>query len=71
MQPPTPDQIRAHIRRLRKVRNLPCDCKGEHLLGCFVGGRMMDASIEVLLWVLGEGDYHEMVDRIAKDPRSR
>jgi len=56
-------EIRAHIANLLKCRNRPCDCGAEgHAVECFAGGRMMDATIDALRWVLGEGDYQRIVD---------
>lgn len=53
--------VREYLAALRKARNSPCDCSGAHRIGCMIGGRMMDASLETLLVVLGESPDGERV----------
>lgn len=61
----TEAEIREFIAALKKARNSPCDCRGEpHETKCYMGGRMMDASIDTLLWVLGESESAERVARV-------
>lgn len=53
----TKEEIVELVRALKYYRSEPCDCltRGSaHLFQCIGGGRMMDAQIEGLLWVLGE-----------------
>lgn len=55
-------EIRRYVRALRVVRNAKCDCAmrgGRHALKCEMGGRMTDAAIEVLLWVLNQSPGHD------------
>lgn len=53
----TEQQIREMIEVTREMRNAPCDCERSgnfhNHLACIAGGRMMDSTIEALLWVLG------------------
>lgn len=56
----TEAEIRAHVEALKAARSSPCDCGGSrHAIECAIGGRMLDAEIEGLLWALGESPRHE------------
>lgn len=64
----TETEVRELLAVLRRARNSPCDCmeRGDyHEMRCVQGGRMMDAAIDGLLWVLGEGGevHDKMLER--------
>jgi hypothetical protein len=62
----TEAEIRAYRDALRVANGFPCDCAGgEHEEKCVTGGRMMDATIAELSWVLGEAEWHQpFVNRV-------
>jgi hypothetical protein len=72
----TEAEIRQHFADLQVLRRGECSCGGtEHEIGCYVGGRMMEAAAGALAWVLGENPHYEgiveryrMVARDALDP---
>jgi hypothetical protein len=64
----TEKEIRALRDALEKLRKKPCDCTSEHVFGCIVGGRMMQAAATNLTWALGESDeMNAMVEQLLKD----
>ncbi len=58
--------VREHRDALKVIRNLPCNCTAAgHSAKCEEGGRMMDASIGVLSWALGENEGSQrLIDHI-------
>ena len=60
-------EIRAHREALVACRAMPCDCEGtRHELKCFIGGRMMEATIRTLGWILDENpEMDELVNHMA------
>lgn len=66
----TVSEIEELIRALKYYRNKPCECSKIgpiHSFQCVAGGRMMDAQIDGLLWVLGKAP---LMDRLLEDFRS-
>jgi hypothetical protein len=69
----TADEIRKHRDALKFLCGVPCGCDGTlHALECFIGGKMMQASVEELSWVLGEnGDMDRRVEEVAASAARR
>lgn len=65
----TEKEIRSHLSDLIAARKCPCDCAGtRHEYQCVVGGKMMQAVIETLQWILGENEeQQQMVDEMHRE----
>jgi hypothetical protein len=63
----TEKEIRAHRDDLLASLKRPCGCLNTgHALECLMGGQMVQASANVLSWVLGgEPDYDRLVEEFA------
>jgi len=66
----TEQEIRRHREALRRAVGRPCSCRENgHSYECAMGGHMMQATIAVLSWVLGEAGekFDGFVDQLEKD----
>lgn len=63
-------KTRVEISRLRDAMIAAtwrkCDCSGtEHEIKCYIGGKMMQASVTALDWALGEApDFQKVADEL-------
>lgn len=60
----TDQEIEKLIALFKKARRAPCDCaETGHQFGCIVGGRMMDANIDLMLWLVGKNqDFDRTIE---------
>lgn len=58
--------IRQHLADLKVCAAMPCDCSGEHVFTCHMGGKMMAAVIGTLQWILEEGPTEEADEMVAE-----
>jgi hypothetical protein len=65
--------IRAYRDDLRRIIAAPCDCDCAaegHALECAVGGKMMEAVHDALMWALDDdGDLDRLVEQTARAAR--
>jgi hypothetical protein len=63
----TEAEIRRHLENLKLARPLPCGCaESRHSIECAVGGRIMDAMLNQLEWVVGDNEaLQPYVDHIS------
>jgi hypothetical protein len=63
----TKQEIRQHLDDLLTCSKMPCSCAGtEHEARCIIGGRMMEATINTIQWILGENNgLQNMVNRMS------
>lgn len=65
----TPEETRELIRMMKKAIAEPCSCRldgPEHTFKCFMGAKMLEATISGLEWSLGDDSgppakFREMV----------
>lgn len=66
------EEIRELIALFKKARKAPCNCeKTGHAFGCVVGGRMMDANIDLMLWMVGENPRFDTTIEVFKNHVAR
>ena len=60
-------EIRKYLRALREANAEPCDCGHEHREECRAGAYALEATIQVLEWLLddGDGSYDHVVEHFA------